>query len=311
MRWSIPKRSPATSFVAVADVNRTGRLQVIWLQNLTGSIWVVDPVSQGVVKTLNGSADSSFFGWPALGDLDADGYLELVVGGSHGVLCIDLVSLTQRWKVDTPSKYSIALGDIDGDGYLDVIVPGKGRVVCIDRFGSVTYESQLETQQWMGSVVVGDVDGDGTQEILTIGDQTDVLYGLNGRSGLVEFSIGSKFGDTFDGATSCAISDGDGDRKAEVYCSSSGGSNPSVYCLGSDKPGWWSDWPQLLHDPANTANYETPIVIANEDQIAMLMAALAALFAGQSVRQRKSLTMRGLEGYCGPRASSPGNGERI
>ncbi len=257
--WTAEKRLPGWNFISVADVQRNGKLEVIWLQNKTGSIWFIDANGKETRK-LNRTGDRSYFGWPMIGDIDADGYLELVVCTAEGVVCIDPLRLSTRWTADVPSRYAGALADVDMDGCLETLVPGNGKVTVLDVRGNTKYESIVGTEGWVGSVVVGDVDGDGIQEAVFSPHGTQILYVMDARSGNLESSFSSFLGGISEGRNPPAIADGDWDGAVEVYFGMVGAASAPLYALTSQERGASRlDWPQLFHDSRGTSNYETPM----------------------------------------------------
>lgn len=140
------------------------------------------------------------FSSPALGNLDADSYLEIVVGGIDGrVYAIkpNTYNGTILWSFDTSAALSalahnasattirgaIAIADLDNDGHQEVIVPvgtvyeddENGGLVVLTHDGNLkpgwpqlTFDTNLGpyTEGLARSPVIADLDGDGDMEIL-------------------------------------------------------------------------------------------------------------------------------------------------
>ncbi len=168
----------------------------------------------------------------ALGDVDADGDLDAVVGDysedrlylndGSGVFAL----ATGQIPAILDFTRAVALGDVDGDGDLDALIGNDGqqsRLYLNDGFGSFA-DGTAQVPAFVGNtraLALGDVDGDADLDVL-IGNsgQQDRLY-FNDGSGfftnataqlpaIVGFTSDLAFGDV----------DGDGDRDAMLASSS-------------------------------------------------------------------------------------------
>lgn len=139
---------------------------------------------------------------PAVGDIDNDGSLEIVIGTAppagqpHKVYAFNGATGAVKWahQVQAPSTCSnravhssAALADVDGDGIIEVIFGANdGGVRALK--GT---DGTLKWTYWtFGSVysspAVGDVDNDGALEII-VGSNDGRVYALNGAGGLEWF----------------------------------------------------------------------------------------------------------------------------
>jgi hypothetical protein len=251
---------PNMNYIAVADLERSGVVDVLWFQNKTGSTWILDSASGKTKRTLNGTTETSYFGWPMIGDIDSNGDLDLVVSNGQKVLRINPITLNTMWEVEIPSRYPGAMGDVDVDGELEILIPGDGVIICLEGNGDQKYSVPIETGGWMGSIVMGDIDGDGFQEALVSDHMTQIIYGLDANTGYIELSHASDRGGLFKGSCAPAIADGDWDGIVEVYIGTAFEENSPILSLESNSGGaHHHEWPQLMHDWRGSGNYETPL----------------------------------------------------
>ena len=123
---------------------------------------------------------------PAVGDVDADGAVEIVAVTADGLLYRIDVRGTARFLASLPGTFSFsspALGDLDGDGHLEIAVAsgqndGTGAIAVYDAEGHLLPGWPVTTtDQVAASPALADLDGDGHPEIV-VPDLSGELWAL-------------------------------------------------------------------------------------------------------------------------------------
>ena len=204
---------------------------------------IVDPQS-GVSSQIGWpkriSNDDVSFSSSALGDIDGDGDMEIVVGSCGRVYAWHSDgSIVSGWprSAGVGAGSSPALGDIDGDGDIEIVVGGSsGKNVYAWHHNGSTIAGWPKTTD--GSVpsspALDDIDGDGDIEIV-IGSRDDKVYAWH-HNGSTVAGWPKTTGD--DVSSSPALGDIDGDGDIEVVV---GSVDKNVYAWhhdGSTVTGW-------------------------------------------------------------------------
>lgn len=188
------------------------------------------PKPSGSVSELwNYSTGGSIYSSPALGDVNGDGTLDVVIGSNDGKLyAINSDTGTLLWEssdLGTTSYSSPALGDVDGDNILEVII-GSSQDYIIYAIDGQTGE--IDWQYTTGFIVystpaLGDVDGDGMLDVV-VGSNDFNVYAIDGVVGNPLWSY--KTEDAVDSSPALGDIDGDGDLDVVV-----GSCDDKVYAL--------------------------------------------------------------------------------
>lgn len=177
----------------------------------------------------------------AVGDMDNDGDLDLVVGNAEQQSFIYLndgqggFPISRTFGTGTDTLVAVAVGDMNGDGALDIVAvldaPQAGAVYLNDGTGNFAAAHTFgNASDGMTSVAVGDVDGDGDFD-LVCGNMVSVdrVY-LN--DGVANFTPGTALS-ALDATSAVALADLDGDFILDIVTGNMTETNKLYFNLGS------------------------------------------------------------------------------
>ena len=134
---------------------------------------------------IGGDGSGNEISSPAIGDVDHDGKLEVMIGSADGNVYVLRSSDGAIEHVFTTGSSefpaSVALADLDGDGYIDIVVGSTdGNIYCLK------WDGIIGTTRWKfstggaiySSAAIGDLDADGRLEIV-VGSNDGNVYCLS------------------------------------------------------------------------------------------------------------------------------------
>ncbi len=244
------RREPGTTSLALGDLDNDGDLDIIvgnchepnLLYRNDGAVGFAQAEIVPPAEPEFGPDETAAV---ALGDVDGDNDLDLVVGNYHSndknVIHLNDGSGhftgTVALGPGTDETFALALGDVDGDGDLDIVVGNavwpseekKANIIYLND-GHGGFYNTLNTdvdcaappenarcisfaKENTRSLALGDVDNDGSLDaIVGNRDQQNVIYLLSDGLGRFAFSQKARFGNQIDTrATVLADLDRDGD----------------------------------------------------------------------------------------------------
>ena len=195
---TIPSRIPQDGNIAVADFNLDGQLDVMVIIDGTSSetldsayIYAYDPVSENILFVHGHYAKT--IGYPLVGDIDGDGYLEFVyidyktpVSSSRitAMKYLPQTGLQTKWQAthtDESGQTSMTLFDFNQDNIMEIVYRDQSNLRIINGSGKShltgndtihfynLYTKSMSAGTWKEYPVVADVNGDGAAEIVTCG----------------------------------------------------------------------------------------------------------------------------------------------
>ena len=181
----------------------------------------------------------------AIGDLDGDGYADIVVAN----LSSDNISVlinngdsTFAYKVNYTSgsePISVGIGDLNNDGFLDVVTSNQGdntaSVFINDGDGTFASKVDYSTGSVPSQLNIGDFDGDGYLDFL-VANYSSSNFSIHINNGDGTFAAAVGYG-SISSAFLSTIGDFDGDGFLDAAIVGSSSSIPTVFIYTNDGDG--------------------------------------------------------------------------
>jgi len=231
-----------TFSVVLEDIDGDGDLDLIvgngnignFANRLYKNNGTADPFSGIFSGTAIGPSDENTTSI-ALGDVDGDGDLDLIVGNGGTGNRVNRLYFntggsfffsngTDIGPFDTDGTSSVALGDVDGDGDLDVVAGNGGKVNRLylndgdsNPFNTIIKGTAISSSDTRNTshVTLVDLDGDGDLDLVEGNNGGNKFY-LNNGSGVFSASSNISIDTHFTGSIDLGDVDGDGDLDVAV-----------------------------------------------------------------------------------------------
>ena len=258
--------------IAVGDVDGDGR------PDLIVSAYQDNALNNGVLLYRNTSTVSTIsfadpilfgnldFGAAALGDLDGDGKLDLIIVNGGYIMTYrntsvpGTISFVPGVTLTTANGASgISISDVDGDGKADIVVPGAVFRNTSEP-GNISFATRFDFTSASGrNILVTDIDGDHKPDLVIPDGSNNAFYVLQNNSTKGNLSFGTPIG--FPGYlhSFVAAADIDGDGKTDIVSGDNDGSKVAII-INMSTPG------NITFAPANELNAtSTPAGVAVSD----------------------------------------------
>jgi len=291
--WSTP---------AIADIDRDNLAEVVFAtdykQGSAYNLYVFNS-DASLLPGFPVQASQNMMSSPAIGDVNGDGWLDIVVGtgtyepsGGNKVYAWDHNgNLLPGWPQTTGGNMpaSPALGDLDGDGDVEVVIgcgaegdpypspcsslyAWHGDGSAVNGFPVVVgsnnpWSPPSPPNGLPNSPVLADYDEDSSIEILVV---TRWSWGISTVESNGNLNNNPAFQTQNTLESSPLVDDVDGDGKLEVVIggANSSGNNGAVYVWDMDgNAGNARPWPMFHHDVARTGRYPLPPRLGFPDEI--------------------------------------------
>ena len=217
------KKSPFLANITLSDIvfsptpvdlDLDGAPEIL-IECFDGNLFVLQ--SEGILFSIN--INQHIQGIPSAGDIDNDGFLEIIFPAGESIYALDYPSQRVIWKfsVNDYFKSSVIVRDINFDGKLEIIAGGRhGVLYCIDgETGHLIWKvkSEKEFPHIFSPPILADINNDGIYDVIYVLDSAEGqdVIAVSGESGKILWI----FQDVIP-FTPLIAGDINGDKKSEI-----------------------------------------------------------------------------------------------
>jgi len=184
----VPAKPVYWGLPLAGDFEGTGKMNVFFATNRSSMTGLIRPDGSLVWWD---ALDKSPSSWPAFGDFNGDGRLEMIgIGYEDGMRCYETATGKVRWHMPSPvpgNPAGSASADIDSDGCDEALFVIGQTLFCIGtagdgKSGSLRWKIDLPVNA--GPPTIADVNGSGKLSILLVGSDGFIYCVETGRLSL-------------------------------------------------------------------------------------------------------------------------------
>ncbi len=200
----------AVTALAVADLDGDGQSEILTSEGQKVYVYDSDGTFLWQTEAYGGSD-------LAVGNVDDDPGMEIVIAGADHGYVIDTVTRQLEWDYLNGFGVLVRTGDTDGDGRDEIVAASGSKITLFDAELS-TPKREISTDLGIGALLVTDLDDDGIDEILYGDNSWGSVHCFEGDGSIERWKVGNPEL----GVAGLAVGDVDNDGTVEVLWGAGG-----------------------------------------------------------------------------------------